>query len=641
MSTISPLLVADKNFLRKSNEFAPHYDLINVFPSIYVDGAHRSTYKELSHRGTLQSLFYKKRLPEIVDFISSITNVPRPALQILIRPLLVTLLSLFVDRSIRISHRLYQFPQKNIKVLKVLPVHEFDRLDQFRSLSVQNWQFNQAIIQQIAQSLGVESEIYLRQDEYPEYPFVTPQKNLIVGPPQIEGWASHLARLKNYLLTKYQRIPSYVSCYTSLGFAEDDYWLTKKNFYGPIGIFSLQDNFVLENVGLNHELRHKLKVGLNTFIPNAIKELLFEISAGALHMETCERLGAFFPKFFTDYVPLHFFEGLKPNLDRALSDGKGKKSPHIIGADIASDESYFLAAATKLLGGRIIGVQHGGHYGYIEKLTAQAEFEYALYDRMVTWGWKEFEKDLPKTRVLSLPSPSLSSRKIKNKHKLLEYFVPPKSDVLFMTNVLRRFAGLTTCGSTRVDFTGAILDSHALLLKSLFKADIRVDHKPYSQNDVNLIPEHFANLARLGGDYYRLLESKQKGLSHSLIKDYRVILWDQIGTGALECFVSRIPTIIHWERIYSRETAQARPLIAELESVGVVHSSATSLAREMSHLLVDPSSWMQDERRQAAIARFCNSFARVDRRWPALWRKALLSLDERKFDQAVFANAGE
>jgi putative transferase (TIGR04331 family) len=172
-------------------------------------------------------------------------------------------------------------------------------------------------------------------------------------------------------------------------------------------------------------------------------------------------------------------------------------------------------------------------------------------------------------------------------------------------------------------------------------ARIYVDHKPYSQGSVDFLHEYYADLARIGGPYYQLLISRQKGLSPALLKDYRAVLWDQIGTGTLDCFVTRIPTMIYWERIYSRESAQARPLIAELENVGVVHASSDSLVREMSHMLADPHAWMQDKRRQAAIAQFCNLFARTDRRWPALWRKALRELDERKVDKAVFVKTGE
>ncbi len=210
-----------------------------------------------------------------------------------------------------------------------------------------------------------------------------------------------------------------------------------------------------------------------------------------------------------------------------------------------------------------------------------------------------------------------------------------------MTNLLRSFAHISTCGQARCDFLDETLGSHERLVKGLVEAGIRLDHKPYSQGTVDLVPTHFAELARLGGEHYRLLASTQKGLSPSLISDYRLVLWDQIGTGTLDCFVSGIPTIVYWERIYSRESSQARPLIAALESVGVVHSSVDSLVSEVGHLLADPHAWMQDERRQAAIGQFCHRFARTDRRWPALWRQGLRALDERKVDQDVLAKAGE
>jgi hypothetical protein len=197
-----------------------------------------------------------------------------------------------------------------------------------------------------------------------------------------------------------------------------------------------------------------------------------------------------------------------------------------------------------------------------------------------------------------------------------------------MTNFLRRFSYISTCGATRVDFNNEILSSQKRLIKGLADAAIRVDHKPYSQGVVDLASDHFAELDKLGGKNYCLLESKQKGLSSDLIGNYEMILWDQIGTGALDCFVSKIPTMVYWDRIYSRESKFARPIISELERVGVVHSSQDSLINETIQMLKDPCDWMRDRDRQSAVNTFCDRFARTDKNWPTLWRRTLCELDK-------------
>jgi hypothetical protein len=642
MAANSRLLVADQVFLHAKDGVRPH--LVSVFPGASSgDGAYRANYVELKKRGALQSAFYERMLPELVRIAGGLAPAATPALRTLLRPVLVTLTSLFVDRSIRVAHRLYQMPEMETKVAKVQPMHEFERLDYLRNLTGSNWHFNQAMIERIAGGLGIEAECILELDEYPESPVRPAQRNLLMGPPPAEGVRRFIGRVVNRLLTHLRQTPCLFARYSSLGFSGDDYYLSKKGLYGPFGLLESEKNFYWAEITRDPSLRSKLQAGLHVAFPHAAAELLFTVAEGVLPREICERLGASFPAFFADYVPMNFLEGLEPNLDAALKSRNMSRARHLIGTDMVTDEAYFLAAATKMLGGQVVGVQHGGHYGYIEEMSLMAEFEYSLYDRFITWGWTEFDADLPATKAVPLPSPRLSSKPIKFSPPLSSPIIsnPTGRDALLMTNLLRRFAHVSTCGQARSDSLEGTLCSQERLVKALVEGGIRVDHKPYSQSAVDFVPEHFAELTRLGGEYYRLLESTQKGLSPALLKDYRVVLWDQIGTGTLDCFVSGIPTMIHWERIYSRESTQASPLIAELENVGVVHSSADSLVREMSHMMADPRAWMQDERRQAAIALFCYRFARTDRRWPALWRQALRALDERKVDEAVFAKVGE
>jgi hypothetical protein len=632
------LLLADKVFLDAADRANPL--LVSVFPGISDDGAYRASYEELKKRGGLQSAFYSRMLPELVRIYGGLVPVALPTLEILLRPVLVTLTSLFIDRSIRVAHRLNQAPEQETKVAKVLPMSEFERLDHLRNQSSSHWQFNQAMIERIAGDLGIEAELLLQPEHYPESPIRPAQRNLLMAPPSSEGLLSYFGRVKNRLLLHLRHTPSIFSRYSSLGFSGDDYFLSKHGFYGPLGLFNFEKKFDFINVSRNNELRFKLQEGLQDDFPKAMKALFHQVAGGALSSKACDQLSESFPAFFADYFPLNFLEGLEPNLNAAFDTRKKSRSTHLIGADMVTDDAYFMAAATKMLGGKVIGVQHGGHYGYIEQMSLMAEFEYALYDTMITWGWNAFDANLPAAKALALPSPRLSSSTIKySVNSSKSSIVDTGKDALLMTNLLRRFANISTCGQARVDFLEETLDSIERLVKSLVEVGIRVDHKPYNQAIVDLVPEHFAKLTRLGGQHYRLLESTQKGLSPALLKDYRMVLWDQIGTGTLDCFVNKIPTMIHWERIYSRESAQAHPLIAELENVGVVHASADSLAREMSHMLSDPHAWMHDERRQAAIAEFCKLFALTDQRWPELWRKALYALDQPKLDSALFSKA--
>ncbi len=616
---------------------------VSVFPCRPGDGAYRCSYSELKHRGALQSKYYETLLPSLLPVYQQITSEPAARLLPLIRPVLVTLTSLFVDRSIRVAYRLAQYRVENVRVLEVLPHEQFSRLDHLRNLTSQSWHFNQALVQKIASILGVGSELIIEPNAYPEYPPRPGQKNLLAGPPPSDGLAKLVNRIKNRLLFSWRLIPSLSGRYASLGFSGDDYYLSLRGFYGPLGQFGYENSLEWASAQRDSKLREHLAICLKDVFPKATENLLIELGNGVLSDSQCCQLGKAFPEFFATYCPLNFLEALKSNLLAAARVRIVRKRPLLIGTDLVTDEGHFLAAITKDFGGDVIGVQHGGHYGYIEGMSLNAEFEYSLYDKMITWGWSQFDSELPSTGALPLPSPRLSETRIDAAHAMLNSGgankVPDR--VLLMTNHLPRFPHISTCGQSRIDFIDEIVASSKQLVSAIAAAKISVDHKPYNQTSVDFLENYYSDLAEIGGNYYRLLISKQKGISPLLLKDYRAVLWDQIGTGTLDCFVSGIPTMIHWGRIYSRESLEARPLIAELERVGVVHSSSDSLVREMSHLLADPRAWMQDDRRKTAIARFCNRFARTDRRWPALWRQALRALDERSVDLDVFAKAGE
>lgn len=616
---------------------------VSVFPRRPGDGAYRSSYSELKYRGALQSKYYETLLPSLLLVYQQITSEPAARLLPLIRPVLVTLTSLLVDRSIRVAYRLAQYRAENMRVLEVLPYEQFSRLDHLRNLTSQSWHFNQALVQKIASVLGAGSERLIEPNAYPEYPGRPGQKNLLAGPPPSDGLGKLVNRIKNRLLFSWRHMPSLSSRYASLGFSGDDYYLSLRGFYGPFGKFEYEDSFEWASAQRDNKLREYLTIGLKDVFPKATGDLLVELGNGVLSNVQCRQLGQAFPEFFATYCPLNFLEALKPNLLAAARVRNVHKRPLLIGTDLVTDEGHFLAAITKDLGGDVIGMQHGGHYGYIEGMSLNAEFEYSLYDKMITWGWSQFDSELPSTVALPLPSPRLSEASVDVAHVMLNSVGKNRlpGQVLLMTNHLPRFPHISTCGQSRIDFIDEIVASSKELVSAMAAAKISVDHKPYSQTSVDFLEKYYSDLAEIGGAYYRLTVSKQKGISPSLLKDYRAVLWDQIGTGTLDCFVSGIPTMIHWRRIYSRESVEARQLVAELESVGVVHSSSDSLVREMSHLLADPRAWMQDEHRQAAIARFCNKFARTDRRWPAIWRQALRALDERSVNQSVLAKAGK
>ena len=154
-------------------------------------------------------------------------------------------------------------------------------------------------------------------------------------------------------------------------------------------------------------------------------------------------------------------------------------------------------------------------------------------------------------------------------------------------------------------------------------ARLTISHKPYNMKFLDLYPKHYRRLELAGGPGYQLLKSTHKGLTIKLIKTCRILLYDQIGSGALEAFTSEVPTIVYWKRVYSREVPWARDLVAGLEEYGIVHSDANTLAQEIKLYLADPEAWMNNYGRKQAIKTFCQKFALTDPRWYDKWKEFL------------------
>ena len=103
-------------------------------------------------------------------------------------------------------------------------------------------------------------------------------------------------------------------------------------------------------------------------------------------------------------------------------------------------------------------------------------------------------------------------------------------------------------------------------------------------------------------------------------------MWDQIGTGTLDCLVAKIPTIILWKRIYSNESKAAKKLILDLEKFGVLHNNHSTFVNEIKKYQNNPKIWMENENRIKAISNFCAKYASTSENWKNMWKKNLESI---------------
>ena len=244
---------------------------------------------------------------------------------------------------------------------------------------------------------------------------------------------------------------------------------------------------------------------------------------------------------------------------------------------------------------------------------------------MITWGWNKIDDHFPKCKISILPVPFFSDIKKKKKiKKILLKNNSAKADFIYFSNKIQRFPQVSTCGQSRIDF----IDEYKNQLETLFsqssKHNLQAIHKPFNKNTMDLLDNHFKKLKKIGGNNYLLFDNTNKGLSEEALSSANIIVFDQIGTGTLECFNMEIPTLVLWQRICSREVHWDETLFLELEKNRVVHRSINSLLDEIENYKIDPEIWMNNLERKESIIKLCNKYGNSDEGWTEKW-KSLLS----------------
>jgi putative transferase (TIGR04331 family) len=155
---------------------------------------------------------------------------------------------------------------------------------------------------------------------------------------------------------------------------------------------------------------------------------------------------------------------------------------------------------------------------------------------------------------------------------------------------------------------------------------VKIFAKPYSAVTVSLMGQTFDRMREIGGPYYQCSDRFDKGLTRELLKKVHLVLWDQPGTGFLECISSGIPTMVLWSRLYCEEEDWCKPDFQQLEDVGIIHRTNQSLLTEYGHFAKSPTAWMKDPQRQKVVEEFSKKYALVDDKWWKTWRTYLSTL---------------
>jgi hypothetical protein len=328
-----------------------------------------------------------------------------------------------------------------------------------------------------------------------------------------------------------------------------------------------------------------------------------------------------------DLFPADALEGARAHYAEASRVLAPFAPTALVLSETSNVEATYLLAAAHARGFETIGVQEGGHYGYEDDYVNGVELEYPHFDRYVTWGWSRFPDGAGMGRVTAvpLPAPWLSERRGQWRRDAdpgPSWWEKERPyDLLLMSNKIYPYPTAPSGGAvSRSDHTPAFAAELVDLAARARAANVRILHKSFNTATMRQLAGTLAAMREAGGGCYAHVERLDKGMHPVLVARARMVLWDQPGTGFLECLTAGLPTMILWSRRYNREVPWARERFTALERAGLVHRDAASTLTEFARYKAAPSAWMRDAGRLEAARAFCAEYALADDAWKAPWR---------------------
>lgn len=565
---------------------------------------------EMLQLSQIYSQLYEAYISRLSARLASQFDLTEPVARMLTRRALVPLIHCFMDRLVRVSKAVNCAPGQLVRPRqKLFPT--LDTIEDFYQCAVATPAFNQSMIwfvgrvwqlpesDPVPEQLPFAPEVGLKNNLFRLYPR-TPWRLIK------KVWLRLLGPLSKF------RFPTLTMANATEAFLEHGFYF--KYFR------NLNLKWPLALGAIDKELRARLFS--DTFIESSeLSDFFIKLGLG-VHEQRRGRL--LLAEFIQWYYPPSLLEAIPQNLNQALKALRPFRRKALILSSGDDSRSTYLVAGAKQMGLRIISHQHGGHYGYIEDMSPFLELEYPGVDQFISWGWSRLpiHPAVKGMSVVELPSPWLSERKRYWSGLSLEG--EREYDFLLMPNMVKRFPSSPHGASTsRIDLIEEFAASLKCLVSKAVEKGIRILHKPYNVTTVNLLAKTMRELESIGGSYYFCEQQLDKGLIHELVQRCHVVLWDQPGTGFLECLSSSIPTMVYWPRTYNQEEVWVEPLFARLEQLGVVHRNAETLLEAMQLFKMSPHSWMNHPERVALIDRFCREFAWVSDEWPAYWSRYL------------------
>lgn len=246
--------------------------------------------------------------------------------------------------------------------------------------------------------------------------------------------------------------------------------------------------------------------------------------------------------------------------------------------------------------------QHGGHYG-CGLWNSSEDYETRVADRYLSYGWDDPARPKIQSFYASrIAAPTRSSPMGK-----------ASGDILWILASFPRYAYTmyaTPSGPhfrTYLEEQGRFVKNLSASARCLLKC--RLYPISYGWRDMETI-------ARIGGP---VTLDECKITTKRRMNTVRLCICTYNATAHLESFAANIPTILFWNPAYWEIRAEAREIMSQLHSAGVLCHTPEAAARTVDNIMDDTFGWWAQPKIQRLRYEFCQRFARTHPRPARVW----------------------
>ncbi|HNX90583.1 MAG TPA: LIC12162 family protein [Candidatus Omnitrophota bacterium] len=263
------------------------------------------------------------------------------------------------------------------------------------------------------------------------------------------------------------------------------------------------------------------------------------------------------------------------------------------------------AAEMQEKGVKLVGVQHGGNYGFSLYHSVFA-FEKENKYKFISWGWGQGREN-----TKDLPDPALSAiGQVSAKKNGTVLYVSFNDHVYpYSLSGYPGADGMEKYFDDQMFFLGMLGDD--MKRKVRYRA-ARCDHGRGILARVKAV----SDLIGFAG------EEK----CTRLMGRASIVVVDHPMTAFIEALVMNVPLLLFWDRTLWRMNEEAKRYFDGFRKAGVLFDGPAAAASQLKEVYDDPASWWERKEIQEHRERFVNRYGQNNREWAAIWVRELKAL---------------